>query len=209
MISNCTGVILAGGLATRFSGQKKALIQVEGKRILDRLYAVYRGLFEEIILVANDPCTYADWDFAVVSDIFDCRSSLTGLHAGLFYLRTPYAFFAACDAPFVRAELIRGLIEAIRPGDDVVIPQTDAGFQPLCAVYSKRCLAPVERLLNKGEFRIRSFFDRVRVHRVPETRLRELDPELLSFLNINTPEDLCLAEEILARQKPLSEENAS
>ena len=104
MTHPCTGVILSGGLNTRFNGQNKALVRVGQKRILDRLYDVFSDLFDEIILVTNQPLQFLDWDLTIVTDIFSARSSLTGIHAGLFYMKNPFAFFSACDTPFLKKE---------------------------------------------------------------------------------------------------------
>ena len=97
----CSGVILAGGLNLRFSGKTKALLSVGGKRILDRIIEVYSQVFAEVILVTNDPASYLQWDITTVTDLFPVRSPLTGIHAGLFHSRAPYAFFGACDTPFI------------------------------------------------------------------------------------------------------------
>ena len=91
----CSGVILSGGLSTRFNGHNKALISIHGKRNLDRIYGVFSELFDEIILVTNEPMQFLDWDLTVVTDLFPTRSSLTGIHAGLFYTKNPFAFFSA------------------------------------------------------------------------------------------------------------------
>ena len=101
----CTGVILSGGLSTRFNGQNKAFISVGQRRILDRLYDVFSGLFDEIILVTNHPLQFLEWDLTIVTDIYPVRSSLTGIHTGLFYMKNPFAFFSACDTPFLKKEL--------------------------------------------------------------------------------------------------------
>jgi molybdopterin-guanine dinucleotide biosynthesis protein A len=93
------------------------------------------------------------------------------------------------------------------PATDVVIPVTHKGMEPLCAAYSKKCLLPIERMLLNhlaGEkdrerqgprrlnqsLRIRNFFKRVRVKTIGEEQLTPFDPELISFFNVNTPEDL-------------------
>jgi len=89
------------------------------------------------------------------------------------------------------------LAGCIEPGIDVVIPQTSRGLEPLCAVYSKRCIKPVEQSLGQKQFKIQSFFPRVKIKKIPETTLREKDPELLSFYNINSPVDLDRAEKMM------------
>jgi molybdopterin-guanine dinucleotide biosynthesis protein A len=196
MRTSVTGVILAGGQNTRFSGTNKAFIRVAGRCILDRIYGVFSDLFEEIILVTNDPIQYLEWDLNIVTDIFPMRSSLTGIHAGLFYMNTPHAFFAACDIPFLKKGLVQTILNHIEPGVDIVIPETSKGFEPLCAVYSKKCLKPVEQQLVKQELKIRNVFQKVRIKKLPEKILRQNDPDLVSFYNINTHDDLVRAENL-------------
>ncbi len=198
--SFCTGIILAGGQNQRFSGTNKALIHVGGERILDRVYGILDSLFEEIILVTNDPVQYLEWDFTIVTDIFPIRSSLTGLYTGLFYASTPYAFFTACDTPFLKKELVETIVAGIESNIDIVVPETAKGPEPLCSVYSKQCLKPIERQLLKQDLKIQRFFKNVRIKRIPEQLLCQTDPELLSFFNINTPDDLDRAE-ILEQQQ--------
>ncbi|MDP2861843.1 MAG: molybdenum cofactor guanylyltransferase [Desulfobacterales bacterium] len=196
MLSSCTGVILAGGLNSRFSGANKAFIQIGNKRILDHIYDVFSELFEEIILVTNDPLKYLEWDLKIVTDIYPARSSLTGIHAGLFYATGSHAFITACDTPFLKKDLVEALICAVLPQTDIVIPETSAGIEPLCAVYSKRCLKQIENQLEKQEYKIQGFFNKVRVIKISEDEIRAKDPELTSFFNVNTPFAFDKAKEI-------------
>ena len=193
----CTGVILSGGLSTRFNGQNKALIQVGGLRILDRLYNVFSDLFDEIILVTNDPIQFLEWDLTIVTDLFSSRSSLTGIHTGLFYMKNPFAFFSACDTPFLKKELVETLIEKIEQKVDIIMPETAAGLEPLCAIYSKRCLQSAEQHLRENKFKIQRAFRAKRIKIIPENLLRAQDPDLQSFFNINTPDDLAQAEKMI------------
>jgi molybdopterin-guanine dinucleotide biosynthesis protein A len=194
----CTGVILAGGMNTRFSGRDKAFIPVGGKPIIKRLAGIFQELFEEIILVTNTPQKYLAWDFHIVTDLFPFRSSLTGIHAGLFHATRPHAFFAACDTPFLKKEMVQTVIDAVESGVDIVIPETSAGMEPLCAVYSTRCLKTIERNLAHRMLKIQMLFKKVRVKKIQETVLRKIDRDLISFFNINTPEDLIRAEALVA-----------
>jgi len=197
----CTGVILSGGLNTRFNGENKAFISVGGRRILDRLLDVFSVLFDEIILVTNHPESFLQWELTIVTDIFDLRSSLTGIHTGLFYSNNPYAFFSACDTPFLKKELVEVLVKQIEQKIDIIMPETDAGFEPLCAIYSKRCLKPAEDHLKANKVKIQWAFRSNRIKNIPENQLRTVDPELRSFFNINTPEDLARAEEMVAEDR--------
>ena len=197
----CTGVILSGGLNSRFDGKNKALLSVGGRRIIDRLLDVFSGLFDEIILVTNHPQHFLNWDLMIVTDVFDLRSSLTGIHTGLFYMKNPYAFFSACDTPFLKKEIVEILVAQIEPKIDIVMPETAAGFEPLCAIYSKRCLKPAKEHLGANKVKIQWAFRSNRIKHITENQLRPVDPELRSFLNINTPEDLARAEEIIAKNR--------
>ncbi len=196
MKTPCTGVILAGGQNTRFSGINKAFIRVGGKRILDRIYGVFEELFEEIILVTNDPLQYLEWNFNIVTDLFPFRSSLTGIHAGLYFTTTSHAFCAASDIPFLKKELVETILDSIEPNIDIVIPATSKGLEPLCSVYSKKCLKPIEQQLIKQDLKIQKIFEKVRVKKLPENILRQNDSDLLSFYNINSPDDLARAKNI-------------
>ena len=197
----CTGVILSGGLARRFNGRKKALLQIGEERIIDKIYSIFKELFDDIILVTNTPLQFTEWDLNIVTDLFDIRSSLTGIHAGLFYASNPYAFFSACDAPFLRKEIIETVLEGIDDNIDIVIPETSAGREPLCAAYSKRCLSIAEQHLNKQKLKIQLAFRKCRIKTISEKKLRKKDPELLSFFNINTPDDLERAQEMVREMR--------
>jgi molybdopterin-guanine dinucleotide biosynthesis protein A len=186
----CTGVILSGGLAKRFDGREKALLRIGQDRILDKIYSIFKELFDDIILVTNTPLQFTEWDLNIVTDLFDIRSSLTGIHAGLFYASNPYVFFSACDAPFLKKEIVETVLEGIDDNIDIVMPETSAGREPLCAAYSKRCLSMAEQHLDMQKLKIQLAFRKCRIKTISEKKLRERDPELLSFFNINTPEDL-------------------
>jgi len=186
----CTGIILAGGESKRLNSVEKSNLLVGDKRIIEWMMTVYKKLFSEIILVSNHPTTYLEWDVIVVKDIFTKRSSLTGIHSGLFYTKTDHAFIAACDTPFLKMDLVKAIIQHIDSSTDVVIPKTDVGIEPLCAVYSRRCLQIVQAALEQNNLKIRNIFRRLKTKELPETVLRKKDPGLVSFFNINTPDDL-------------------
>jgi molybdopterin-guanine dinucleotide biosynthesis protein A len=195
MAAPCTGVILAGGLNKRFDGQNKAFVHIGGKRIVDRLLAVSTNrLFEQIVLVTNDPAAYMDVDALIVTDHYSVRSSLNGLHAGLFAAAHEHAFFAACDTPFIKGALIQCLLDRITRKADIILPSTSAGYEPMFAVYRKTCLPAMVWQLERERLKIQGLFRKVRVKPVDETDLRAADPELVSFFNVNTPADLMRAE---------------
>ena len=190
----CSGVILAGGLNRRFSGKEKAFLKVDGQLLLDRLYNTFTQIFQEIILVTNNPLRYLQWDLNIVTDLFKVRSSLTGIHAGLFYSTLPHSFIVACDTPFLKKELVQAMVENIDPRFDAMIPNTSAGMEPLCAVYSKKCINAIERHLTQNKFKIQRVFKKHRIKPMSDKFCRRFDPDLSSFYNINTPRDHSNAE---------------
>lgn len=192
--TSCSGVILAGGLSTRFAGENKAFLSVGERRIMDAIYEVFRSSFDEIIIVTNRPSDYLEWDAKIVTDIFPVRSSLTGIHTGLFYAAHPFIFVTACDSPFIQKDLVTIMLENIEPHLSVVIPDTAKGMEPLFAVYSKTCLPVMEKHIKEEKFKIQRMFHKFKVKKIMEETLREKDPDLISFFNINTAEDLARAE---------------
>ena len=198
---NCSGAILSGGQNRRFSGQNKSFLTIGDKRIIDRMMECFSKLFDEIILVTNDPTAYLEWDVNIVTDIYPIRCSLTGIHAGLIYSTNPFTFFSACDTPFLSADIVQTVIAAIDSNKDVIIPHTHEGYEPLCAAYSKSCVKSIEDHLNRQNLKIQGFFNTVRVKEISETQLRSKDPRLLSFFNVNTPEDLIHANSVFAAKQ--------
>jgi len=186
----CSGVILAGGLSKRFSGKNKAFLEIAGQRVIDHIFNIFRPIFDEILIVTNEPTHYLEFDATIVTDVYSVRSSLTGVHAGLFYARNPFVFVAACDIPFLRESLVRTVLQHIESNAGVVIPETRAGLEPMCAVYAKTCLPVMERHIQIEKLKIQRIFKSFRVKKVPEAALRQADPALESFFNINTPDDL-------------------
>ena len=186
----CSAVILAGGLNSRMGGRNKAFLEVGGKDILERLLETLMPLFDDILLVTREPGLYRGRPVKVVTDIYEVRSSLTGIHAGLVHAASPFAFMVACDAPFLQPALVRRLLGEIEPLADVIVPVRDGRYEPLCAVYSKRCIPFVEDMLDRKKFRIFDFFDDIRLKIVGDEQLRGVDGEMRSFFNVNTPRAL-------------------
>ncbi|MBW1616445.1 MAG: molybdenum cofactor guanylyltransferase [Deltaproteobacteria bacterium] len=192
-----SGVILAGGANSRFNGRNKAFINIAGRSIIENAYSILKSLFKQIIIVTNQPEKYAEFNADIATDIFSIKSSLTGIHAGLFYAKYPFSFVAGCDMPFLNKELIEALAKEIKPHLDVIIPETPKGLEPLCAVYSKKMLVSIEGKIKAKNFYIKSILNKVKTKRVSEKFLRRYDKDLISFFNINSPEELEKAETFL------------
>lgn len=186
-ISDVAGVILAGGESSRM-GRNKALLEVNGERMVETAYRRMAELFDEVLLVTNTPEIYEFIPCRKIGDIYPGMGPLGGIHAALSSCSAARAFVTACDMPGLNPQLIREL-SSMPGGVDVVIPETPGGLEPLHAVYAKSCLPKMERMLMSGERRILSFFDLAQVRLVPRGKIAVLDPEFASFRNVNTPED--------------------
>lgn len=186
--TNCCAVILSGGLNSRMGGKNKGFLEVGGRSILDRLLENLQPAFGEILLVTRDPRLYADYPVKIVTDLYEDRSSLTGIHAAMVGAQAEHGFVVPCDTPFLQPGMIRLLLDALEPGVDVVVPLVDTHYEPLCAIYSKRCVPVIEMQLRQKDYTIYNFFDRVQVKTISKDEIKQVDPDLLSFFNVNTPE---------------------
>lgn len=182
-----TAVILAGGGSTRMKSNK-ALLPYSGELFIERIHRQLAAMFSDVILVTNTPELYRFLPCRTVSDIFPDLGSLAGIHAGLSHSRTPYIFVVACDMPHLNEGLIMRLVEGIN-GQDVVMPESDGGLEPLHTIYGKGCLPAMEEALSQGKSRIVECFDWQKVTVVTKEEVAGIDPEFLSFRNINTPEE--------------------
>lgn len=190
-----TGIVLAGGKSSRM-GFNKAFIQLKEKRFIDHTVEVLKELFDEVIVVVKDVRAYSYLDARVVKDILDDQCSLVGLYTGLLSTTREYSFVTACDMPFLKKEVIHYLA-SLREGYDAVIPIHDGYYEPLHGVYSRRCLKVLEERIREGDYRIKALFRTLRIRGVEGKELRALDPELTSFVNINTREDLKRLKELV------------
>ena len=195
----CAGIILSGGLNTRMNQRNKAFLQLGGHGFLDRVLVTLKALFSEIILVTKNVSFYEGWDLKIVKDIFDVHSPLAGIHAGLANTEADYVFCIGCDTPFLKSAVIELLMNELEPGVDIIVPVSGSYFQPLCAVYSQKCRTIIEKQLRAGDLKIDRFFDKVVVKKIPYEKFKAVDPDLLSFFNVNTPEDFQQAEKLLAK----------
>lgn len=189
--TDVSGAILAGGEARRMGGVNKALLEVDGEAGVLRLARTLGEVFRDVLVVARDPAPYMARGLTTFTDLFARRSSLTGLHAALHHAVTPFVFVTACDTPLLRPGLVQALLRELTPDLDALAPVHENGlFEPLCAVYSRACLEPAARLLEQDDLRIVRLLGQVRLKAVPVAGLRAADPDLLSLVNANTPEEL-------------------
>jgi molybdopterin-guanine dinucleotide biosynthesis protein A len=190
-LNDVAGMILAGGQSRRM-GANKALLLIDGQRLIDRVAEALRSIFPEVIIIGNDAEACSTFSLPCVPDIRPGTGSLGGIYTGLSLSRFSRAFFAACDMPFLSTSLIH-YMASLDPAADVVVPRTREGLEPLHAVYSRRCVPFIRALLDKNCFKVIDFFHQVRVREVEEEEMRQHGWRLSTFFNINTQEELARA----------------
>jgi molybdopterin-guanine dinucleotide biosynthesis protein A len=197
MDAHVTGVILAGGQATRYGGRPKGLERVGGARIIDRVAAALRPVVDSLLLIANDPAADA-WlpGVPVAADIEPGLGSLGGIRSAVARARGS-ALVVAWDMPFVPSGLLAEIVRTAADGTaDVVVPESGSrrGVEPLCAWYGPACLPAIERALAADDRRVVGFYDWVRVTHIPVAIVERFGDPAQIFLNINTADDLATAE---------------
>jgi molybdopterin-guanine dinucleotide biosynthesis protein A len=190
-------VILAGGHSRRL-GRDKSLLEIDGQPLLARTVQRLGALSDDLVVVTNDATRYESLSLAarLVPDEEPGMGSLMGIYSGLQATCHPHALVLACDMPFLSLPFLRHMA-TLAPGHDVVIPRLGSLLEPLHAIYGKSCVPFMEELLAQGERKIAAFFHRVRVRYVEEVELDRFDPDHLSFVNVNTPQDWVRVQEVL------------
>ncbi|MFQ5924904.1 MAG: molybdenum cofactor guanylyltransferase [Dehalococcoidia bacterium] len=196
-----TTIVLAGGKSLRL-GRDKALEEIGGQTIVERVIARLSPLGTEIILVTaeSNMSLLPDLGLKTVVDVYPGRGALGGIYSGLKASPSFHSLVVACDMPFLNITLLRHLIE-LCPAFDIVIPKVEEKMEPLHAVYSKNCLAPIEAMLKLDRLKIIDFLNAVKVRYVEDAEVEKFDPERLSFFNINSEADLERARSLLEREE--------
>lgn len=198
--TDVSGIVLAGGMSTRL-GRNKAVERLGGqplvRRVIDRLAEVTD---QTVVVVADlkqaEELPLPD-SALVITDAYPACGSLGGIFTGLSAARADWGLVVACDMPFLDRELLEYIL-AQRGAHDAVVPMLGGRPEPTHAAYSKRCLPAMERRLKARELKIAGFFEEVRVGLLSQADLEDFDPEHLSFLNVNTEEDLARARALVA-----------
>lgn len=188
MSTDVSAAILAGGRAARFGGRDKSAIVVEGRTILERQIDALAPIAGEILIVGRGTHPAA----RTIPDRVEGCGPMGGLDAALSAARGDLVVVVACDMPFVTTALLTGLVGlaggAGDPGGiDAVVPRTERGYHPLCAVYRRSVLGAVERHLARGRLKMRDLLAELRVTFTDVDRFGDCH-RLLA--NVNTPADL-------------------
>ncbi len=190
-----TGLIIAGGKSRRL-GIDKRFLDIGGRPCIRRVLDAFHGLFDEVLIVADAVEPFQSLGVRVVVDLIPGRAALGGLFTGLHYAGNERVFAAASDMPWINPAAIRIVLDRSGSGD-IVIPELDGKLQPMHAAYSKNCLATIKVLLETEHLKVQDLCrsPNLQVQKIPRSVFSAVDPDLRSFFNINTPEDLARARE--------------
>lgn len=203
-----SGIILAGGFSSRF-GQDKSLLQLANKPLIKHVLDVVNTIVDEKIIVASSKTQAEKYsktlgsDVNILIDSNDLQSPLVGVLTGFERANGKYALLLPCDTPFVSSDILLLLFE-LCINRNAAIPRWPNGYiEPLQAVYNTRLACEAaENALSEERFNMQSMVDKLHgVRYVSTLVLQQIDPELRTFFNINTPLDLKKAETMLKRQE--------
>ncbi|MCD4685588.1 MAG: molybdenum cofactor guanylyltransferase [Anaerolineae bacterium] len=204
-----TVAILAGGKSSRM-GTNKSFVPLLGRPMIAHIIDRVRRLEPAaIILNTNHPADYRPFGLPMFTDVLPGKGALGGIYTALHHSTHPYTLVVACDMPFINPDLLRYMLTLREEKDgpyDVIIPRVNDHPQGLHAVYSKACLEPIRAQLDADRLKVIGFHDAVRVRYLDPPEHAPLDPQGLSFLNINTPDELRSIQDKYADAPPTSDQ---
>lgn len=199
MSTRPAAIVLCGGGASRFGGEK-ALAEVGGRAVIHRVIRAVGPLVGRVVAVtaAETPDLRLPAEIAVVADRYPGTGPLGGICTGLLQVPAAPALVVGCDMPFLNADLLRLLLD-LADGFDAVVPRLGSGhLEPLHAVYSPACLPKLEGHLAGGRLALWRVLRELHTRCVEEEEYGRLDPEGLSFFNLNSSPDVERADRIAA-----------
>lgn len=195
------GFVQAGGGSTRF-GTDKALVKLAGKTMLQRTGELLESVCDRVTVVAP-ALRYGDTVWPALADSWPGEGPLGGIVTALGSLRdaekaSDWAMILSCDMPFLTREFLADLREhALRSSALVVVPQSASGLEPLCACWSFRALAGVQRTFESGIRKVTEAMQRLPMEVLDEPVWKRFDRENRLFWNMNTLADYEEARRIL------------
>jgi len=191
-------IVLAGGKSLRL-GFDKVLETVGNRSLLQLVISGVASLSREVIIVTTSEQTIPQSiDYSrlkVVTDIYPGKGPLGGIYTGLATSTSFYNLVVASDMPFLNQALLRYMIQ-LSANFDLVVPRVGKLVEPLHAVYTKSCLAPIEHMIRQDKLSVNQLFPLVKTRYVEAEEIERFDPRHLSFFNVNTKADLKKAREL-------------
>jgi molybdopterin-guanine dinucleotide biosynthesis protein A len=184
-----SAAILAGGRARRLDGRDKSQLRIGGRSILQRQTAALGSCFDRIFLVGSRTADSAADSLIVIPDRMPGRGPLGGLDAALDAAGEDDVMLLACDMPNVTGPWLSHLVSLLADVD-AVVPRTERGYHPLCAVYAQSCRSTVQRRLDRGQLRMLDLLQELRVRPVDPAEIGRFGEANHLLANVNTQADL-------------------
>ena len=201
MFDDVTGIILTGGESKRM-GKDKASLELSGRPLVERTVGLFKRLFGDTIIVAKKAGRLGDLGCREVEDMLPESGAMVGILTALKEAKTGYIFTAACDMPFLNEKVIALIVEEGQ-NFDVTIPEWGGKIHPMHAMYSKDCYKGMLRFMRESGKSISRFISNLpteKVRIIGEEELKAVDPEGRSLFNMNTPEELKMAEALISKE---------
>ena len=186
-----TSIVLCGGKERRF-GSNKALAMVAGKTAIERVIERLEPLSDLVLVVTSPEKTNLPvfGHTRTLIDKYPGKGPLGGIYTGLIEAQSPEAIVVGCDMPFLNTQLLKKMV-GMADGFDAVVPRLDAGMiEPLHAVYARSSVSEMKEHLDNDRLSITQLVRELKVRYMEKEEYLPLDPDMLSFFNINYPEDL-------------------
>ncbi|GJQ52153.1 MAG: hypothetical protein HKUEN02_10000 [Anaerolineaceae bacterium] len=183
-------------------GEDKALKLFLGEPLIQRVAKRLHPIADELIVTTNHPEDFAFLDARLIRDLEAGRGALGGLYTAIASAAQPIVAIVACDMPFASAKLIEVATRLLIAEEaDIVIPKTEAGYEPFHAVYRRAaCLPIVEAALRAGQWKATAWLSQAQTRTLTMAEIQAADPRGLAFWNLNTPEEFAQAEEAASAQ---------
>ncbi|BAL81317.1 molybdenum cofactor guanylyltransferase [Caldisericum exile] len=195
---NTKPVILVGGKSRRF-GSDKFFLTINGNLIFERTYRILKDVFQKEPVFVGRQAPIKNYEF--IEDLIPNLGPIGGLYTAFNYFNTDFVFLTACDMPFINREVLKFMMENLDRNTYACVPKLENGYiEPLFAFYSKKLLPKIERNIEVNNLKLRSLLDE-NVQYVYSDEIKSIDPELLTFLNINTKNDFDKICKILENEK--------
>lgn len=204
-----TAIVLAGGKSLRL-GRNKALEPLLGKSLVEHVVDRLRPLAAQLLIVTSGEQALPSLDKTeALNDVYPGKGPLGGIYTGLLAARYSHSIVVGCDMPYINTELLRSMAD-LAPEFDAVIPRlSQTKVEPLHAVYAKSCLDKMKIHLAKNQLAIQEFINELHIRYVEREECLRFDPQLLSFLNINSQSDLDRALALASKNNELNLHNVS
>ena len=187
-LNKTNAYILTGGQSRRF-GEPKCLVQLDGKTLTEIIYDKLISIFTNVSIVGKEN-HFLKYNF--VEDANSIQCPMNGIATALEHSNSDWIFVIACDLPLIKDNIISSIYDNIDMEKHAVVPSVDNQLQQLCALYHKSILKYFNSAIEKGDFSLMRLLNQSDILKIA---IPFNDNE--QFLNINYPEDLEKAEEVL------------